>query len=263
LPRADGVTLYLDLRALRNSGILDRITGEPVAQEPEYRAFVQQTGFEYRQDLDSVLAKFTPRGTYLILTGRFQWSDIAKYVVQSDGKCRNGFCEMAGSEPDRKISFLALNRRTLGLVVSTNSGAAFDFRTRRPLPSDPPPASPFWMTFSPAVLRTSEKFPSGTRLFAKALADADRVTLTVGQDGTHLVAGLEARCHSSLAAQSLLNQMIGLTELVRSYIARTGQKPNPSDLSGVLTGGTFTRQESVVRGRWPLEWGFVDALGGS
>jgi hypothetical protein len=263
LPPGEGVILYLDLRALRNSGILDRITGSPVAQEPEYRAFVKQTGFDYRQDLDSVLARFTPVNTYLILTGRFQWNDLREYVLNSQGKCRNGYCQMAGSEPNRKISFLALNSRILGLAVGASPGAAYDFGIKRPRSGEAPPASPIWMTFSPAALRSSEKFPGGTQLFAKALADADRVTFTIGPEGQTLTAGLEARCHSSLAAQSLLNQMTGLTELVRTYIARSGQKPNPSDLSGVLTSGTFTRQDSVVRGRWPLEWAFVDALGSS
>ncbi|MCX6619894.1 MAG: hypothetical protein NTY38_02210 [Acidobacteria bacterium] len=263
LPAAEGVTLYLDLRALRSSGILARIAGAPGVQEPEYRAFVKQTGFDYRQDLDSVLARFTPGATYLILTGHFHWNELAAYVLNSQGQCRNGFCKMAGSEPDRQISFLAYTNRILGMAVSASPEAAFALAARRPASTELLPASPFWMTFSPSFLRSSEKFPGGTRLFAKALADADRVTLTVGQEGQQLAAGLEARCHSSLAAQSLLNQMTGLTELVRRFIARSGQTPNASDLSGVLTSGTFTRQENVVRGRWPLDWAFIDALGSS
>ncbi len=262
LPPRDGITVYINLRALRDSGILERISGSSVTQEPEYRAFVQQTGFDYRQDLDSVLARFTPKVNYVLLTGRFHWRDLTEYAANSQGRCQGGYCQMAGSEPDRKISFLAVNSRILGLAVSASPGSAFDLTSKRPPLAEPPPPAPFWMRFSPSILRSNEKFPAGTRLFAKALGDADKVTLSIDLEGEQLVAKLEARAHSSLAAQSLLNQMTGLTELMKAYIARSGQKPNPADLSGVITGGTFTRQESVVRGRWPLDWAFIDALGG-
>lgn len=263
LPPRDGITMYLDLRAVRDSGILDRISGAPVSQEPEYRAFVQQSGFDYRQDLDTVLARFTPKVSYILLTGRFRWDDLTRYVTSSGGQCHGGYCQMSGSEPDRKISFLAVNRRTLGLAVSATPGSAFDLAQKHPEQAGTLSSDPFWVSFTPSALRSNEKFPAGTRLFARALADADKVTISIGPEGGRLVAQLEAHAHSPLAAQSLLNQMTGLTDLVRNYIARLGQKPNPADLSGVLTGGSFSRKGNIVRGRWPLDWSFIDSLGGA
>lgn len=263
LPQREGITVYLNLRLLRDAGILDRINGAAVTQEPEYQAFVQQSGFDYRQDLDSVLARFTPKVNYILLTGRFRWRDLNRYVIQSGGQCQRGFCRMNGSEPDRKISFVAVNGRTLGLAVGPTPGSAYDLTKKRSEAAGPLPEEPVWLSFSPSALRSNEKFPAGTRLFAKALADADRVTLSIGFEGGKVMAKLEAQSHSSLAAQSLLNQMQGLTELVRSYLARSGQKPNPADMSGVVTSGEFSREGNVVRGRWPLEWSFIDALAGA
>jgi hypothetical protein len=52
--------------------------------------------------------------------------------------------------------------------------------------------------------------------------------------------------------------------MLREMIAREHQTPNPGDLSGVLTSGTFNHLGTRVLGSWPLEKGFVEGLlGGS
>lgn len=262
LPPTEGATLFVDVKALRVSGVLDRLTGSPTMQEPEYQSFVKETGFDYTQDLNSVLVRFAPKVTYMVLTGRFRWDELARYVTTSGGKCRSRNCEMAGSVPGRRISMVAINNRTLGLVVAEGSAGIAPLTDVRPKTKLQLPTQPVWLTVPPSVLKADEKLPPGTRLFGKALGDAESVTFTLGAAGKAFQAEMEARCHSSLAAQSLLNQMTGLTELVKNYINRTGQTANAGDLSGVLTSGAFTRQNNVVRGVWPIQWAFLNGLSG-
>jgi hypothetical protein len=47
-------------------------------------------------------------------------------------------------------------------------------------------------------------------------------------------------------------------------IARENHSPNPADLSGVLTAGSFHQTDTRVIGYWPIERSFVEnLLGGS
>jgi hypothetical protein len=43
-------------------------------------------------------------------------------------------------------------------------------------------------------------------------------------------------------------------------IEREKLKPNPHDLSGLLTAGVFKQQDKRVTGHWPLDRGFVESL---
>jgi hypothetical protein len=43
-------------------------------------------------------------------------------------------------------------------------------------------------------------------------------------------------------------------------IEREHQRPNPADLSGVLTSGTFHSDGSRVVGSWPIEHEFIQNL---
>ena len=52
----------MNAAALRDAGMLDAILGNTVNEEADYRDFVSQTGFDYKTDLDQVLAKFTDGG---------------------------------------------------------------------------------------------------------------------------------------------------------------------------------------------------------
>ena len=38
------------------------------------------------------------------------------------------------------------------------------------------------------------------------------------------------------------------------------QQANPADLSGVLVGGTFRRDDRLVYGQWPIPAAFVKAI---
>ena len=52
------------------------------------------------------------------------------------------------------------------------------------------------------------------------------------------------------------------TRMLRDGLAHEHQQPNPADLSGVLAGGTFHRDDRLVYGQWPISRAFVDSLTG-
>src|SRR6185436_728552 len=58
LPRDRSVHVYVNLKAMRSSGILDAIAGASTLEEPEYKKFVAETGFNYKTDLDGVAVAF-------------------------------------------------------------------------------------------------------------------------------------------------------------------------------------------------------------
>ena len=72
--------VYMDVAAIRRSGILNMLAGSKAAEEPEYRQFVDQTKFDYRQDLDAVAAAFKDGQVFLALRGRFHWKNLADYA---------------------------------------------------------------------------------------------------------------------------------------------------------------------------------------
>src|SRR6266849_5717915 len=118
LPPDQATHLYIDVGALRRSGLLDLLAGSKAAEEPDYRRFVEQTGFDYRTDLDAIAAAFFRGNVYLTLRGRFQWKPLSDYARAQGGQCRNTICTLPASRPDRNISFYPLKADVLAFSVS-------------------------------------------------------------------------------------------------------------------------------------------------
>src|SRR5271170_7386164 len=85
LPPDQATHVYIDVDALRRGGILNLVAGSKAAEEPDYRKFVEQTGFDYRTDLDAVAAAFFHNDVYFALRGRFQWKKLADYAGLQGG----------------------------------------------------------------------------------------------------------------------------------------------------------------------------------
>jgi hypothetical protein len=265
LPSRDSVVLYADFAVLRKAGLLHMLAGSKVAEEPEYKVFVMKTDFDYTRDLDAVLVCFTPRAKYMVIKGRFDWNSLQSYVRDQGGACRNTLCRMDGSSPERKISFFPLRPDLMGLAVSPDNSAATGLENtspqRRPIEI---PDAPVWLSIPPALLRVNRDLPPGTRIFAHTMEDADEVNIAVAPAGGRLEARLSVECRSAGQAAALAGQLTSITATLRQMIVRDSQTPNPNELSGVLTSGSFRQVGPHVMGIWPLEPGFVQGLlGGS
>jgi hypothetical protein len=265
LPTQDAVLLYVDFAELRRGGILGLLMGSQVAQEPEYRVFVEKTQFDYQEDLDAALVSFAPAGKFFLVRGRFDWGRLRAYAREQDGQCYNVFCQMSGSTRDRKISFFPLHRSVMALAVGPDESAAR--RLQQPPGSAPAfdvPPEPIWLAVPGKALAGDTPLPEGTRMFARSLSKAESITVALGPQGERFRATLRVRCRSAQDAAALVEQLQVTTTLLRSLISREGQKPNPRDLSGVLTGGSFRQDGAQVEGHWPIERALItDLLSGA
>ena len=259
LPTEKATVVYIDTEQLRRSGLLQLLAGSKAAEEADYRKFVDETGFDYRTDLDALAASFIDNRFYATLRGRFRWKQLTAYAESQGGECHYSVCTMLGSAADRNISFYPLKSDVLALAVSTDpravSSIASGGRLQMPVPHDP-----FWISVPAATFDRLDAFPAGTRAFLSPLAHAEKVIFAARPQGDHLQLRLEVACATPEAAAELVKQFSSVTALLKSMIEREHMTPNPRDLSGVLVAGTFEQRQSTVIGTWPVERGFVEAL---
>jgi hypothetical protein len=260
LPRGDALIVYVDFDALRRAGFLQLLYGTKVGTEPEYESFVRKTEFDYRKDLDAAMVSFAPDGKYLLLKGRFDWKSLHTYVDDENGKCYNLLCQMAGSAPERQISFFPVQSGLMALAVSADDAAALRMSSTAPGPAEEIPDAPVWLSIPPSVLKSPSNLPDGARMFARGMERAESVTLGFAPQAGRIVARLSVRCRNPQDASDIAAQLTGATTLLQEMIARDHQHPNPADLSGVLTAGSFHGEGRRVVGYWPIDQAFVESV---
>jgi len=263
LPPDQATHVYIDVNVLRRGGILDLIAGSKAAEEPDYRKFVEQTGFDYRTDLDAVAAAFFHNDVYFVLRGRFQWKKLAQYAASQGGQCAGGTCSMAGSTPQRHISFYELRSGVLALAVSAAERGVNMIGPNQWKTSPKLPAEPVWISAPSFAFADVKDLPEGTHAFLSPLARAQHVIFAVGPaaaEGKALQIRLEVACDSPETAAAVAGQLTQTTDLLKKMLVRDHMTPNKSDLSGVLVAGNFQQKDKTVTGTWPLDSSFVESL---
>ena len=254
--------MYIDANAIRRSGILNMIAGSKAAEELEYQQFVDQTLFDYRQDLDAVAVAFKDKQVYLAARGNFHWKNLMDYAVHQGGTCHNSFCIVPGSRPSRRISFYPVRADVLALAISQDDFGAYSVMRKPGRAASATPNEPVWMLVPAETLKDTEALPAGTKPFASALQNAEQIVFTLGPDSGNLQLSLQVTCRDAGAATKMLAEFQNTTDTLRKWIAREHQQANPADLSGVLVAGTFRRDDKVVYGKWPIQRAFIDSLTG-
>lgn len=261
LPRGDSVVVYVDVAALRASRLLDQIAGSKAMEELEYKQFVEQSGFDYRRDIDQVAGAFARDDVYLVVTGRFDWPKLNSYAAAKGGECRTGFCRMPASQPGRTISFFPLRSGTMALAVSSDAWAATNITDRRSgLPAASTPDQPVWLSVPGVRLREWSSAPAGTRSFVRALGAAETLTFAIGPEGERLQLRADVLCATPQAAAEISARLTETTDLFKKMLERQKLEPNPRDLSGLLVGGAFKTEERRVIALWPMERAFITSL---
>ena len=266
LPAKDSLVLAIDFAALRRAGILQFLDGSKMGREPEYEKFVDETQFNYTQDLDYAVAAFGPYGKFILANGRFDWKALRAYAVAQGGVCYNSLCRMQGSSADRHISFISVQTHLMALAVSPEDDAALLMQTPEPPVGAvdlPAPDAAVWMFLPPAILKSPGQLPEGTVQFARSVDDAKSVTVGFAPDGDRIAARLNVLCKSDQDALVTTAELTKLTEVLRSVISHAGQHANPGDWSGVLSSGTFENKGPRVLGYWPIEHAFVQNMLGA
>jgi hypothetical protein len=141
------------------------------------------------------------------------------------------------------------------MAVSSDDTAVVRLRNLGPQDDVDVPGQPVWLTISSGALRHSVSLPGSSQMFASAISNASRVTLTVGPAGANIEAHLDAICHDAQQAGFLTMQLQTLTSTLRQ-----GKPGAGNDLAALLTSGTFEQAGSHVLGRWPIQRSLLQNL---
>jgi hypothetical protein len=259
LPQARATHVFIDVDGLRHAGVLDMIAGSRSAEDPEYKGFVEQTGLDYRTDLDAVAAAFSEGNTYFVLRGHFVWKKLVAYAQGHGGKCDRATCSVPATRSGYFVSFLQLRPTILAMAVSTDEHGVTmigpqDWRKPPHLP-----AEPVWISV-PSYALSDANLGAGTHAFLEPLSQAQDVMFAVGPAPKGFQVRLEAVCATPEIAELMTRRLSASTDLLKKMLDREHMTPRSNDLSGVLTAGTFSQQNERVTGIWPIERGFLEAL---
>jgi len=255
LPNEPAAVLSADFSTLRRGGLLD---ARSLPLEPEYKAFLDGTGFDYRRDLDLVVASFSRSGNFFAARGRFDWAKLRKYAIQQGGSCYDELCRIQGSTPDRRISFLPLDDDVMALAVSTDDLAATRLRKPNSASTSQIPGNPVWMSIPGQSLSQPGALPEGIRVALSGLLDTDRVLLTAGPGPHGIEAHLETTCRTLDAARTLESQLRSSAAILKDASARN--KTKDQTLAAVLGAGTFDRDATKVTGTWRIDRSVIEGL---
>ena len=250
LPKDVHTLVRIDLDALRMGGYLDALAGEATEQDNDYRRFVEQTGFDFRQNLDGVLLGISPNATYVFATGEFKWKSLKDYAVASGGICRSAFCRMQSGSPGRWVSFFPVRNGTLALASSADAWAASSLIERRADLKNPIPAnSAVWIRAPGLQVAESSLIPQALRPLAAIWRPAEEVEFSVGGD-TAVEIRFLARCANRELAEEITNQLKEATRLLTGAAGSPGS--DGASLVDALRSGQFETRDREARGHWRI-----------
>jgi hypothetical protein len=255
LPLDHAVKVYIDADALRAGGFLNVAAGPQTVEEPDYRRFVEETGFDYRRDLKAVAASFVHGDVYLAVQGQFDWKRLSNYAREQRGTCVEAMCSMPASRPGRSISYYLLRRDVLAVAVAPEERGVAKITRPQGKRSSYVPPSPIWVSAPGEAFTDLRGLPDGSHILAP-LAEAQEASFRVLEQEIQL----DAACSSADVAARVAQRFTTTTNLLQSMLLREKVSPQPSDLSGVLVGGKFEARASHAIGTWPMQKQFVEAL---
>ncbi len=254
---------FANVRALRHAGMLNLLTGRKSVADPEYQDFVRQTHFDYSRNLDTVAGEVDSEGVFFILRGNFDWRKLREYAAAHGGSCAKGVCKVRGTRAGRWVSFRAIQPDVMAIGLSNDTSAVERLRRARSVALRIPP-DPVWVNVSMSLIRNPVPLPQEVRIFAILMQSANSVLLSLGEsadnDGPPFRIELDAACPSEATAETTRNQLEIETKMLRLELAREHRQPDPADLTGLLTAGTFQVVNEHVIGRWPVRKELLNAL---
>lgn len=265
LPSGDATVFFANVSALRSTGMLNLLTGSKPVTDPEYLDFVSETHFDYSKNLDAIAGETMGDQVFIVLRGRFEWSELRRYAVNHGGSCEKKVCKVPASRAGRWASFFPIQPDVMALGLSPSASALEAIRPdgrRRALSQMP--RQPVWVNISMRLLRNPAALPAPLRIFAISLESVDSVVLSLGRAAERSAAAfnveLDAACPSQATAEATRNQLEIQTKMLKLELVREHQQPNPADLTGLLTAGTFQVIDQHVIGEWPVRRELLNTL---
>jgi hypothetical protein len=258
-PAEDATVVRIDFSLLRHAGLLSVSDDSKIPIEREYKQFLDGTGFDYKRDLDWVVASFSQSGNYFIAHGRFDWRKLRDFAARRGGSCYEELCRAPGSTAERHISFLPLRDDTIAIAVSGDDLAASRLSKPGAPVNTPLPSAPVWISMPGSEFRRQGALPPGLRLMLSALTRADRVVVTLGPAMQGIEARMEAACRTTDDAKVLASQLRSTTAMLKEAFARD-KKAQEDELVAMLTAGSFDQNDRKVAGKWPVRKTLLEAL---
>ncbi|MGQ9917296.1 MAG: hypothetical protein ACUVS7_07755 [Bryobacteraceae bacterium] len=257
LPAGEGLTVFVDARPLRRSGILQRLAGEAGTEDEDYKAFVAATGFEYRRDLQAVLLRADNGRRWIVADARIDLAKLRRYFQAHGGRCVSELCSMQGSAVERQISWVRLRSGRLGIAVSPDPLAAAAFGTPSPEPEWRPPDAPLWAFIPARILNAGLGAPAWLEMAVQGLRGAKWLLWSAGASGGRLQVRLEIACPDGAKAREIADRWDGVLASLRGAAAAHGERDS---LPALLADGTIQPAGVRVVGEWSFEWGRLEKL---
>ncbi len=262
LPPNVSMAMGVNVAALRASGVLDTLTGSTSVEEPDYRNFVSLTGFDYRTDLDYVLAGFRGENRFFLASGRFDWGSIMKYASLNDGTCTFGFCRMGSSTPDRRISYFAQRSNVLALGIGADEWGANALEQEYSWPSvERAPTAPVWLLLRQPVFDGTA--PEALRPWLRLLIGARQAFFTlVRQSDGGFELHMTLSCTEADHAVHAQHRLASATEELKSALQKDDKPIDGKTLPAILGSGKFIAKGTSVEGSWEVDRDFIAVLAG-
>jgi hypothetical protein len=264
LPPGDATVFFADVKLLRSAGLLRLVSGSRAGEDPDYRAFVNATAFDYRRDLDALAGEAIGDAIYIVVSGHWDWALLKSYAEAHEGSCHAQTCSIPTRQRGRWISFIPIQPNVIGLAISRDRAAALAILPPRHRGPGRLPTNPVWVEVAQSILKDPSALPIGLRIFAVSLQSADSVTLSLGAGnesrGIAFNVEMDAQASTIAAADTIRNQLEIQTKMLKLELAREHQQPNPADLTGLLTSGAFQIVGRRVIGEWPVRAELLQAL---
>jgi hypothetical protein len=148
----------------------------------------------------------------------------------------------------------------MALAVAKDESAANRLNGMEPRSEREIPGAPVWLSIPPSIVRSGQPLPAGSQMFMSSLERAQSVTLSLAPESGNFTVRLDVRCSNDSDAAVVAAELTKTTNLLRSMIAHEGKQPNPADLSGFLTSGTFRSEGARVHGYWTIQRALIDTL---
>ncbi len=275
LPSENAVLLHVDVARLRRVSALEPLLKARVDPDPDYAAFVNQTGFDYQKDLDEAAVAWLPGRVYIVARGRFDSARLRQYALAQGGSCAGQRlerpCQMLASLPNRRISFLLLSSSVLGIATAPESDAALQLK-REVEPNAEPlaraaaaesPAALLWITAAPVALGETLLASPNVLTILKTLAEAQRVYAFVAEQTPALQLSLKAVYSSESQAAESRRLLQGMNDLIGGLM----RGPKPSEAASVwqrvLKSASITQDQNTVRAVWTLDQAALQSLAGT
>ena len=254
-PAENVLVLYVDVARLRQATALAPVLRGRVDPDPDYAAFVKQTGFDYQRDLDGAAVCYLPDRVYMMAQGRFDAARLRQYALEQGGSCTGSGlerpCRMPASRPGRTISFFLISPGVLALATAPEADAVRQLETA-PTPNAAPLAQSatagadaallLWATTTPAALDQAVGGYANLGLISRSLAGAQRVYLLVSDRSPNIGVSVKAVCTS----ESQAGEMRRLLQELSNFIG--GLTRNKTISSAVIS-----QERDTVRATWTLD----------